>query len=156
MKRLPHDQRMELAAIMNFIRYIQTEKDMCTFFHIWIICYTRAMLYTRVLCGPFFITVKMAENLLQEKYVRREFLIPVKMAESLVGYALFLHTRQGFRHFRWYKTFPSYTRGYKTTLIMWLYIRAPVSKDIGHLLVSFCALLALQSECSLFRAHAVR
>ena len=26
--------------IMNFIRYTQTEKDMCTFFHIWIFCYT--------------------------------------------------------------------------------------------------------------------
>ena len=32
MKRLPHDQYVELAVIMNLIRYTQTEKDMCTFF----------------------------------------------------------------------------------------------------------------------------
>ena len=32
MKRLPHDQYVELAVIMNFIRYTPTEKDMCTFF----------------------------------------------------------------------------------------------------------------------------
>ena len=31
MKRLSHDQYVELAMIMNFIRYTQTEKDMCTF-----------------------------------------------------------------------------------------------------------------------------
>ena len=32
MKRLPHDQDVELTVIMNFIRYTPTEKDMCIFF----------------------------------------------------------------------------------------------------------------------------
>ena len=32
MKRLPHDQYIELAVIMTFIRYTQLEIDMCTFF----------------------------------------------------------------------------------------------------------------------------
>ena len=32
MKRLPHDLYVELAVIVNFIRYTQTEKDMYPFF----------------------------------------------------------------------------------------------------------------------------
>ena len=32
MKRLSYDQCVDLGVIMNFIRYTQTEKDMCIFF----------------------------------------------------------------------------------------------------------------------------
>ena len=66
-----------------------------------------------------------------------------------------------FRHFHWDKKFPPYTRGYKTTLTTWLNTRAPAcvqeywATSRPNLLVSFYALLTLQSECSIFRDHAV-
>ena len=62
------------------------------------------------------------------------------------------------RHFHWYKKHPSYMRGYKTAMSIWLHTRAPVSKvkTKSEHWEQFAHLLTLQSECSLFRAHAVR
>ena len=65
-----------------------------------------------------------------------------------------------FHHFDWYKKSPSYTRGNKTTLITWLNTCAPACvQGYWAMLVSsvgiICALLTLQSKCSLFRAHTV-
>ena len=52
MNRLPHEQSVELAVIMNFNRDTKTEKDMRTFFIFGLSAIRRATLYVRVLCGP--------------------------------------------------------------------------------------------------------